>query len=405
MSIDLRYGRDASARFDLPPEAHLEHCAAPRGTPIAGVAGAVSAALAAPLDYPLLGQAVVPGDRVVIAVGAGLPRAEVVVDGAMRVLEAVGVAPADVTLLGQAEADLAPLAPAWPDARRLVHDPADRRQMAFLGRTADQMLIVLNRALIDADVVISAGCLRPTRTLGDNGPAGGLCPAFADEPTQRRFRAFHCTPTPRQHAERARQKAAEIAWLLGARFTLQVLPGRGEDVLHVLAGDLAAVAERGGQLCDEAWKFDDLSPAELVVVAIEGGPRQQTWDNVCLALESAAEATQPGGAIALCTELATAPGEAMQILAGADSLSEAEQAIRKSPPADALAALALARTLADHHVYLLSSLPSRDVEELGMVAVSHPRELEHLARSRATCLLLSGGQNVQTSACRDKVTR
>ena len=59
-----------------------------------------------------------------------------------------------------------------------------------------------------------------------------------------------------------------IAWLLGARFTVQVVPGRGVEVLHVLAGDLAAVSERGEQLYDQAWRFDDLKPASLVVVAV-----------------------------------------------------------------------------------------------------------------------------------------
>ncbi len=403
MSIDLFYGHNASLRFELPPQALVAHCAAPRGTPIADVALAVSTALSGPLGYPPLARAVVPDDRVVIAVGAGLPQPQVVVGAVVRALVAAGVTPPDITVLGQVEADVAPLASQWPDVRRLVHDPADRRQMAFLGRTSDQMQIMLNRALVDADVVVSIGCLRPTQTLGYNGPAGGLCPAFSDDPTQRRFRAFHCTESARQHAERAREKAAEIAWLLGARFCVQVVPGRGEEILHVLAGDVAAVAERGQPLCDEAWQFDDLAPAGLVVVAVEGGAEQQTWDNVALALGVAAEVAEPGGAIAVCSELASPPGEALQMLAGADSLGEAVQAIRKSPPRDALAALQLARALADHHVYLLSRLPSRDVEELGMVAVSHPGELTHLARSRPSCLLLSGGPHVQTSRCLDKV--
>jgi hypothetical protein len=395
MSFDLPYGQGAVLHIELPTPAKVAHCAAPRGRAIADVPRAVSAALVEPLGYPPLVQAVVPGDRVVLALDAGLPHAQAVVSAVMGTLTGAGVAPGDITLLGQAEAVVAPLAPQWPDARRLVHDPADRRQMAFLGRTSDQMQIVLNRALVDADVVILLGCLRGTRTLGYNGPAGGLCPALADEPTQRRFRAFHCTQSPRQHAERAREKSAEIAWLLGARFTVQVVPGRGVEVLHVLAGDLAAVSERGEQLYDQAWRFDDLKPASLVVVAVEGGPAEQTWDNVGLALSSAAEVAEPGGAIAICSELSAPSGEALQKLAGADSLSQAEHEIRKSPPPDAVAALELARALAEHHVYLLSRLPSRDVEDLGMVAVSDASELAHLARSRPSCLLLSGGPFVQ----------
>ncbi len=404
MSIDLRYGRNASVRFDLPPQTPMAHCDAPRGKPISDVGGAVSAALAEPLGYPPLAKAVVPDDHVVIAVGAGLPHAQTVVDMAVRVLVDAGVEPADVTLLGQAEATVTTLGAQWPDARHLVHDPADRRQMAFLGRTGDQMQIVLNRALVDADVVISVGCLRPSQTLGYNGPAGGLSPAFADEPTQRRFRAFHCTPLPRQHAERRAKRPPRSPGCSGrglpsksclavARISCTCSPATWR---RWPSAERSAAMRPGSStiLRPPTWSWSPSRAAE-----------QQTWDNVCLALSAAADVTQPDGAIAICSELATPAGEALQMLAGADSLAEAEHAIRKSPPADALAALELARALADHHVYLLSRLPSRDVEELGMVAVSHPGELAHLARSRPLCLLLSGGQHVQTSRCLEKVTR
>jgi len=396
----LPYGEKACLRLEAPPHVRITRCGAPLGEAVADVAGAVTGAIAEPLDYPPLARSVVPGDRVTIAVAEGVPHAADAVESIAGTLVSAGVSACDLTVLcasagSGGESGVAALAASCSDARRLVHDPADRRQMAFLARTSDQMPVLLNRALIDADVVVSVGCLRPTRTLGYSGAAGALCPSFSDEPTQRRYRAFHATETPRQHAERAREKAAEIAWLLGARFTVQIVPGRGNDVLEVIAGELAAVASAGQRACDEMWSQDDVEPASLVVAAIEGGPQQQTWDNVGLALAAAGEVAEPGGAIALCTELSTPPGEALQTLAGADSLPEAVQAIRKSMPRDALAALHIARALTEHHVYLLSRLASRDVEELGMVAVSHPDELSHLARSRPSCLLLSGGQNVQ----------
>jgi hypothetical protein len=393
MSIDLRYGCRGSLPLELPPGVAVRRCGAPHGVPLREVGGAVAAALAEPLGYPPLIQSIVPDDRVVIALAGGVPQGEAIVSQVVRSVIEGGSSPADVTLLvadtvvrGQ-EDRLNSLAADWPDVRRLVHDPADRREMAFLARTSDQMQVMLNRALVDADVVVSVGCLHPSRTIGYDGAAGCLCPAFSDQPTQRRFRAFHATETPRQHAQRAREKAAEIAWLLGARFTVQAIPGL-----------LDAVASAGQRRCDEAWELHDLSPASLVVVAVEGGPEHQTWDSICRALATAAEVVEPGGAIAICSELDSPPGEALQILAGADNLNEAIHAIRRSPPADALPALQLASTIADHHVYLLSRLPSRDVEELGMVAVSHPDELAHLARSRPSCLLLSGGAHVQARA-------
>ena len=50
-----------------------------------------------------------------------------------------------------------------------------------------------------------------------------------------------------------RGEADEAGWLLGARFTIQVVPGGGDDVLAVLAGDLDAVCRAGSQRCEDAW--------------------------------------------------------------------------------------------------------------------------------------------------------
>src|SRR5262245_42876656 len=110
MKIDLFYGSDAWVRFELPPPASLAHCAAPRGRPVGDVSAAASAALAQPLGYPPLAQAVVPGDRVALAVGSGLPQSQAVIGAVAKTLVETGVAPTDITLLAQSETTLAPLA-------------------------------------------------------------------------------------------------------------------------------------------------------------------------------------------------------------------------------------------------------------------------------------------------------
>ena len=59
------------------------HSDAPRAKPLDDVAGAVTAALADPLEFPSLLDATAPEDQIVLAVGEGVPQVETVV-GAER---------------------------------------------------------------------------------------------------------------------------------------------------------------------------------------------------------------------------------------------------------------------------------------------------------------------------------
>ena len=70
----------------------------------------------------------------------------------------------------------------------LTHDPADRRQLAYLAANEAGEAILVNRALHDADVVLPVGCLRADEAAGYFGIHGALFPAFSDAKTLQRFR-------------------------------------------------------------------------------------------------------------------------------------------------------------------------------------------------------------------------
>ena len=398
MTTDLSFSLDSKMQLDLPSSVLAMHSDAPRAKSLEDVAGAVAAALADPLEFPPLLETAAPEDQIVLAVGEGVPQVEIVVGSVIKTLIDGGRSPEDVTLLisdagPNAFTNRAAQLPAeFDDVRRLVHDPRDRSELAFLNRTDDQNPIFLNKALVDADVVISIGCLRTEDTPGYNGPGGVLCPTFSDEESQQRFREFHATVIPLQHAARARAKAREAIWLLGSQFTLQVIPGRNGQILDVLAGDIEAVAAKGSDLYEAAWQIKVERSASLVITAVDGGREQQTWENVCQAIAAATNVTEPGGAIAVCCDLESPPGAGLQRLAGGDDAEDLLEAMRKQPPPDAVAAVQLARALEEFSVYLLSRLDSSTFERLGLVAISGKKELTRLAEGRESCLFVSGGQ-------------
>jgi nickel-dependent lactate racemase len=393
----LRYGADSSLRLELKSEALVAHCAAPRGEPLSDVASAVDRALAEPLDFPPLAQAALPGDSVVLALAPGVPRAAAIVARTIDVLLANGVRAQDITLL-RTQADVEsgapdPLDELTGDVRSAVvdkiHDPTRRDSLSYLGASSHARPIYINRAIHDADLVIPIGCLRLEESLGYHGINSSIFPTFADAANADRYRSLGSSEAPRR--QRLRKQADEVSWLLGLRFTIQVVPGAGAQILHVLAGDVQAVFREGRWRCDEAWSYGVPERASLVVATIEGDGTQQTWENVGRALAAAALTVAEPAAVAICCDLAERPPAALQQIAGADDLEEALLDIGKHKPADALAAMELVHALQRGKVYLLSRLDEDLVEELGMSPVA-AEQISRLASRYDSCIVLANAQ-------------
>jgi hypothetical protein len=400
----LRYGLDSTLRIDLPPEAVLADCTAPPVVPLDDPSAAVAAALADPIEFPPLAQALVPGDRIALALDHGVPRAASVLAGVVHTLLEAGSPPDDISIvLTKADGEspyFDPLAELPAHVREAVHvvthDPADRTSLAYLAASKAGKPIYLNRAIDDADVVLPIGCLRLDGALGYIGLHGGLFPAFSDEDTQARFRAPSSTDWP-AHQRRRREEADEAAWLLGVHFTLQIVPGPGDTILHILAGESDAVLNRGRQLCEAAWLYRVPRRASLVVATIEGGQDQQTWDNFARALFAASQAVEDDGAIVLCTDLQCEPGPALRRLASPEAL-DAIHEIRRDRTADAISASLLVSTCERARVYLLSGLSSDVVEELGLGHVDEPEQVDRLSRQHDSCILLANAHHAVLSS-------
>ncbi len=169
MNLKLRYGVAATLTLELADKQLVAHCAAPRGEPLADVAAAVDRALAEPTEFPPLAHAVLEGDKVALVLTQTMPAAEVVVAGAVRELVAAGIKPSDITLVS-APGNAAPTS--WDGLSgelefvHQVHDPADRGALAYVAASRSGDPIYINRAIHEADLVITIGCLRLDATSG-----------------------------------------------------------------------------------------------------------------------------------------------------------------------------------------------------------------------------------------------
>lgn len=409
MTISLRYGIDSELRIEPQATTSVLECRAPRGEEHSDPFAATLEALSHPLGYPPLNLACVPGDKVTLALDFAVPQADAIVAAIVHCLRSADVAAQDITIL-RTPGDAA-LAATDPRGRLdatdrgsvslLTHDPTVRRDLGYLGASADGRPHLMHRAILDADLVVAVGRLECSASPDYYGDFGGVFPAFSDQASQHRLRNPGTPETRASKLAAMRQEIDEVAWLLGARFAVQVIPAEADAVGQVLAGDSSHVFRRGEELCRERWAFEMPHRASLVVGAIRRGSVCTDWRDVARALEACSRLVEDEGVIAICCDLATPPGDGLRHLPAFDDPYLALKRIRKERPADAWMATLLVETLARCKVYFLSQLDEATVEELGMVPIAQGSDLARLVARSRSCILVSNAQHVMATARED----
>ena len=398
MNMTFPYGSSSECRLALDDCTHLaaERHAHP---PVADPIGAVRRALAEPQGYPPLATATVPGDRVVLALGVGVPQPHGLLLGAVAAVVDAGVEPTDITIVSTAKIEdrdrlEQELAVAGSTGVRFeVHDPDDEPAIAMVGVTSAGTPLRLNRTIAEADLVVPIGVSQTVNIEGLQAPKfSGLFPQFSDRDTQDLFQAGK-DETPKQLAKRI-AAIDEAGWLLGIGMTVSVVPGAGGAVAAVLAGEPAAVAKVADERRRAIWEREAKSPGDLVVAAVLGDQREQTWDNLGAALRAAERVLLPDGVIAVLTELSEPPPETFDRLREAVDFEDVQRVLARETGEGVAPALALAHALERGPVYLRSRLPADLVESIGMTPIESDAELSRLAAGRDHTVVIEEAQRI-----------
>ncbi len=398
----LKYGENATIALQVPDERFLGEYGQPTGDPLDDVSAAMAATLVEPIDFPSLTEAAVPGDKIAIPLDPGLPQAPALVAGLVQALCEARITPSDITVLWtkNESSGMDPRSgldeKIAAEVQFVIHDPNDRNAMGYLTASAESQPIYLNRVLQDADVVLPIGCLRVKTAIGYHGIHSVVFPTYSDNETLGRYQA-----PSNEESEVARgrrdKESDEAAWLLGVVATIQVIPGAGDSILHILAGNPQSVLAEGQRRCAAVWQYKVPQRAQLVIAGIEGDARSQTWDNVARAVTSALNAVDDGGVIAICSELAIPPGEAIQQLSGADDYEETLHTIRRQRSSDAVPASQLLKAMQQSRIFLLSGLDEAVVAELGLAPVADASEMIRLGSRFESCIVLANAQYAETT--------
>lgn len=365
------------------------------------VAKAAAAALKSPLGFPPISQALVPGDRVGIALGEGVREVADVVRGVVAALEWAGASRESIVVVTGSVAEADELRPQLDDLTStgclvVGHVATDDEVLCYLAAVDDEPLLI-SRQLFEADLVIPVGCARSPLVRDARGPYESVFPRFSDTLTQKCFAQADALDSPTASGIR-RKKTDQAGWLLGAPLVMLVVPRRGGGVARVLAGAPSDVERAVQDICCEQWNYEVEQPASLVVATLGGAADEQTWDNVARALFAAGKvADMDQSAVALCTALNSPPGETLRKLIATGGDLEHAALLRNSQSEDAGAAWEIYKALCRGPVYFMSRLDDEVVEDIGMTPIAELAELARLAQRSSSCVVLNEVQHAATT--------
>lgn len=346
---------------------------------------ATLSALRAPVDYPALTEAIVPGDTVAVAVDPNTPQVLRILSAVMQLLQETDAETISVVVNDEAlPSTMQAISEVVGDSATVeIHHPSNREALRFLGPDISAHPIYLNRLLVDADFVLPITSGR-CGDLDYHSDLHGFFPAFSDSAS--RLRLLSGPPEVREEVA----DPNEPAMLLGAQLMLSVTSSNSGKAAEINAGTAIGIRKR---LHEARHVPESNSPTSLVVASLDGNQQQQTWQNLTRAAAAAATRADAGGTIVLWTNLSDAPtGSLLRI---SDDTAEfgthvenpAEDELPRWDPT--LTPASVLRNLAqEYRILLRSDLSPEVTEALGIGTIESGEDLSRLTRSFAKCSLI-----------------
>jgi nickel-dependent lactate racemase len=401
--IELHYGR--AGRFELEIDSHrlVATTSAPR--PNLGYKEELLAALKRPVHFPSVEQAVIPDDRVTVALDSHTPGSASLVAGIWNVLSTRAIDPSRFVVIQPATR----VASNGPDPRSELpaavrdrvtwkrHDPTKKDACVYLASTASGERIYLARDVVDADFLISVGPIGFDPLMGYRGTNSVFYPGLSSADAMNRAHGQGHLELGPDEVRPLRELVDEIGWLLGNPFTIQVIPAASRGVSRVLAGVCDSVLAQGKKLLSEQWLVQVDERPEVVIAAIDddGGPHG--WEQLGAAVEVARNLVARGGKIVVLSELQAGLSQGLELIRSSQTARDALRPLRNQAPPDMVCATQLASAADWARVYLLSELPDEVVDELFLQPVSNQTEIHRLLGDDSRCLFLEAAEFVHGS--------
>jgi nickel-dependent lactate racemase len=279
--------------------------------PVPDPAAAFRRAMDEPIGRPSLADLVWPGCKVALLTGDRMTDLMLGSrDGLGHVildyLNRAGVRDADVTLVfapgthphRNVDEKLGPRL-IGRVGRYVKHDASDDSQLAFVAYTSAGNAIWLNRAVVEADVVVGVGEISPNGHAGWCGGGKILVPGVAGRATveqnHRTLMTADCQ-TGLADGNRLRRDIEEAADLARLTFKIDVLVNSDQRIVDVYSGEHRQEHRAALPKAREIW-MTKLDPVDIAVYHPGDGRDRYLESSLWISLDSAFLATKPDGVI------------------------------------------------------------------------------------------------------------
>ncbi len=326
---------------DLPP--------VPAGRPVEEV---LPLALDAPIESPRLETLARPGDRVTVIVsdatrdeprGALLDAVRERLPAGVRLTVAVANgthAPGDFGALGL-PARLA------EEAAIVNHDARDDRELVLVGQTTRGTPLRVNRCLVECDLAVATGRIKPHYFAGFGAGAKALFPGLGANDDIRHNHRLKTTAGARPgvvDGNPCREDLEEIVDRLQCgTFLLNLVTGPDGSAQSAVAGNVRAAFRVGASLCRPLYSVR--APRARTIIVSDALPLTGSLYQASKLVATAAPLLEPGGTIVVAAECPDGTGPV-------DTVNQAIYDIGIRP-----------RLPTEHRIVLVSSLSPQDVAE------------------------------------------
>ena len=333
---------------------------------------AIIDAMASPIDYPAISEAIIPGDAVAIVIQPNMPRVAQVIEAILQPLQDFDIViVAGANSAKQLQSSANPNVPV-ANAKLVVHDATDESSLAMVGINAKAEPVYLNRDLVEADVVIPIG-YPSENAAGERLDC--VYPFFSGEVDQAGFKAATESQQP------GRVRLANN--LLGSFWSVQFVIGPGDEFHRVMVGETEKVTHAAREAQTEVWKVDLDVEAELVIATIESETSEPTWQDFCAALRTADQAAKQGSPIIVCSEINSTPDKSIrQALTMAFETQPNSKS--KLPPE----LVQVSEIVRERTIFSLANLSQSKTEELGLGFISNTEEFQRVIDQNPNGVLL-----------------
>ena len=222
---------------------------------------------------------------------------------------------------------------------------------------------------------------------GYSGCEAVIYPGLADSDVRRGLVAKIAPQNPPDSDWPVHVEAAEVAWLLGSPFFVQVIEGPGDEIAEVFAG-LGDTCSDGTKRLNAHWKKSIAEPADTVIVTLTGDPARHDFAALARAAACGARVVKPGGNIVILSEAEPELGGATDVLRRSDDPPEAVQLLLREKPADAAAAMQWSWAAEKGKIHLASEIRPTTVKEMFATPLTGPKDVQRLLDAPGRCVII-----------------